>query len=396
MAARSQWRMLALLIGISAYGALAMDMYLPALPTLGREFGVSPADAQMTMSVFFLGLALSQSLYGPLADRFGRKIPLCGGLLLFVAGNIGAALAPNFPFLIGTRFFQALGASAGTVVGRAIIRDVFQGREAAQAYTATMIAFMLVPMLAPMAGSYILLFSGWRSVFWVLFALAVVATFATIVYLPETYPAEQRHPAPLSRIVHTYFDLIKDRRFSGYMISAGFTAGVFFTYIAGSPHVFMDVFGVTPQGFSIIFAANAGAMVAGMMTFRRLVKRHAPGEILRKAYIAHAGAGILMVAAGMSGQFALVFTALLLLIGTVGAANPGNLTLAMEDQPHRAGAASSLFGTMQFGFAAAIAATLGLFPEGGALAFGAVTGVSGLLGFLANQLLAQRPLRQAA
>lgn len=394
MTARNHRGLLALLCALSAYGALAMDMYLPSMPALGREFGVSPADAQMTMGVFFLGLAFSQSIYGPLADRFGRKLPLCGGLLLFAAGNIGAALAPSFDFLLAMRFFQAIGASAGTVVVRAIIRDLFEERDAAQAYSATMIVFMLVPMLAPMIGSFILLFSGWRAVFWVLFAIATAASIATVLWLPETYPADKRHPAPLSRLFHTYLDLIKDRRFSGYMISAGFTAGVFFTHIAASPHLFIDVFGMSPPGFSAIFAGTACAMIAGTMAFRRLIKRHEIADVLGWAYIVQGGAGILLIAAGASGQFFFILAALVLLVATVGIANPANVSLAMQSQPHRAGAASSLYGTLQFGFAAAISSTIGLFADEGAFAFCVVAGTSGLVAFLANRLLTQPPAPQ--
>jgi len=393
--ASKRWHITALLIVISAYGALGIDLYLPALPALGRAFNASAGDVQWTLVVFYLGFAASQPIYGPLADRYGRKAPLYVGLALFAVSNAGAALAPSLDFLIVTRFFQALGACAGTVIARAIVRDLFQGKEAAQAYSLLMTAFMVVPMLAPIAGSFILVFFDWRVMFWTLSAFSLVAAVVTIFLLPETLPVSARSTTPASRILHEYASILKDRRFLGYAVSAGFTSGTLFSYIAGAPHVIIDVFGISPTMFSVIFAINAFGIMSMTFAFSRASRRYSVAKVLHYSYVLHAAAGFAFFLAGLSGYLPAILATLFLVIASYGSVTPGNVALAMEGQGHRAGMASALFGTMQFVFASAITSVLGLFTGPSAIPLAATIAASGVLGLLANRFIAE-PLHKAA
>src|SRR5262245_12577002 len=192
-------------------GPLAIDTYLPALPTIAREFGSSMADVQVSLSIYFIGIALGQAVYGPLSDRLGRKPALYAGLLMFVAGSLGCALAPGVGPLIGFRFLQALGGCAPLVVPRAVVRDIFDARESVRMLSVLMLVFGLAPVLSPLLGGQLLVYFGWRSIFWVHASIGIALFVAVFAFLGETLPPARRMRQPLSAIVATYRSLLQDR-----------------------------------------------------------------------------------------------------------------------------------------------------------------------------------------
>src|SRR6185503_15041541 len=227
-----------LLGAVTAFAPLSIDMYLPALPALGLEFGASPGRVQLSVASFFLGLAVGQGFYGPLSDRFGRTRPLYVGLSLFVLASIACALTPSINFLIAVRFFQALGACSGQVLSRAIVRDLFEPREAVQVFSLLVLVMGVSPVLAPLLGGQILQWFPWRTIFWVIAALGMAGLIGSLVRLKETHRGE-RKPLILGRVMRTYGDLLRDRAFVGYVLTGGLAMAGMFAYIVGSPYVFI-------------------------------------------------------------------------------------------------------------------------------------------------------------
>ncbi|MDR1282229.1 MAG: multidrug effflux MFS transporter [Opitutaceae bacterium] len=265
---------------LAAFGPLATDMYLPALPQIARDLRTSESAAQFSLSVFFIAVALSQMIYGPLSDRFGRRRPLLCGLALFALASIGCARAGSAGELIGWRVVMALGGAAGMVLSRAVVRDRFSGRESASAFSLLMIVMGAAPILAPVAGAQILPLGGWHGIFWVLLAAGVAALLAVVAGLPESLPAERRSRLGVLSAVAGYWRLLGRRRFTGYALVLGFNAGALFTYITCSPHVFIELNGVSPAGFSAFFGLNGLGMLGAAAFNRKLLHNHAPERIL--------------------------------------------------------------------------------------------------------------------
>lgn len=383
---RHAWPFFAILVAVSAYGALGIDLYLPALPAIAEYYGASAAEAQNTLVVFYIGFAFSQFFYGPIADRMGRKGPLLFGVVLFAVSNICAALAPSMEMLTVARFFQAVGACAGTVIARAIVRDLYKDKEAAHVFSLMMTAFMVVPMAAPSVGGYLLLFSGWQSLFWFMTAVSVIAAGLVLFVLPETLPSERRSTAPWSRTLHEYADILFDKRFFGYALSTGISSGTLFSYIAGSPHLIVNVFGLSPQIFALIFGINAFGIMACGYLCRILFRRFGVTRVLHYAYAVHVLLCVLLLAAAIHGAMLPILVTLFFVVASWGTLAPANVALAMEHQGARAGLASALFGTMQFVFASLIALCLAMVQDETAVPLAGVIALAGLGGFLTNRL----------
>jgi Bcr/CflA subfamily drug resistance transporter len=273
VASRQHSTELVVLLGaLTAFTPLSVDMYLPALPALGAEFGASAGHVQLSVASFFLGLAVGQAFYGPLSDRFGRTRPLYIGLSLFVLASIGCALAPSMDFLIAARFFQALGACAGQVIARAIVRDLFEPKEAVQVFSLLVLVMGVSPVLAPIAGSQMLGFFEWRAIFWVIAMIGVLGLAGTLIRLHETH-LKERAPISLSSVLSVYGLLLRDRAFVGYVVTGGMAMAGMFAYIVGSPYVFIEYFRVTPGRFGFIFGINALGLVLAAQLNARLVRR---------------------------------------------------------------------------------------------------------------------------
>jgi DHA1 family bicyclomycin/chloramphenicol resistance-like MFS transporter len=375
----------ALILGaMSAFGPLATDMYLPAFPLLGAGLSTDAAAVQRTLAAFFAGMAVAQLVYGPLADRFGRKPPTLVGLAIFTAASIGCATTSDIGWFTWWRFAQGLGGCAGMVMARAIVRDVTQGAGSVRLMSQLMLVMGIAPILAPSVGSLVLAVGHWRLIFWVLAAysagLAVVVQFG----LAESLPGERRRRDGPLGILGVYLGLLGNRHFLGHALSGALPAAGMFTYIGGSPFVFMELYGVAPATYGLFFGLNAfGVMLMAQLTgwaAKRVPAGRALGFVL--GFMAAVGLLLLGVSATGFGGFPAIATLLFCYVACIGATMPLATTLAMGPQGRVAGSASAVIGTLQFGLGAVAGWLVGALHDGTAvpMAFGiALAGVGGLL-----------------
>jgi DHA1 family bicyclomycin/chloramphenicol resistance-like MFS transporter len=246
---------------LSAIGPFAIDMYLPAIPAIGRKLQAGTGAVQMSLTAFFIALSLGQSLYGPLSDMIGRKAPLYLGLALFSLGSLGCALAPNIQVLIGFRFLQGIGACAGMVIPRAIVRDLHTGVDATRLMSLLMLVFSISPILAPLTGSFVIQLGGWRAVFWVVLVAAAVGCLI-LGTVTETRPRSERVNSNIRAVAAAYGLLLRDRHFLGLAFIGAFGISSFFVYLSNSPFVLIEHYHLSPRLYSVYFSANAASFFA--------------------------------------------------------------------------------------------------------------------------------------
>jgi DHA1 family bicyclomycin/chloramphenicol resistance-like MFS transporter len=351
--------MVVLLGALTAFAPLSIDMYLPALPALQTYFKTTEGQVQLTLASFFIGFAFGQSLYGPVADRYGRKPPIYVGMIVYVLSSAACALSPSVHALIGLRLFQAVGACSGGVMSRAMVRDLFPVEETRRVYSALILVMGVSPLVAPLVGSYVLLWLGWKAIFLSVAAAGSLALLGVYWRVPETLPAAQ--PLSLGYVVKTYGDLMKDRFFLGSTLATGFSSGGMFAYIAGAPFVFINLFGMRPDRFAWLFGLNAAAVVIGAQINGRVLHGHAPERLMRFSAFVQAVAGALLVLAVVTGVGGIVGLAALLLLymSTIGFVFPNAVAIALANHGRIAGMASALLGTLQFSMAGIAVLVLG-------------------------------------
>jgi DHA1 family bicyclomycin/chloramphenicol resistance-like MFS transporter len=384
-------RTLILLVGaLSAFGPLSIDMYLPGLPELRADFGVGASQTQLTLSACLLGLASGQLLAGPMSDAFGRRRPLMLGVGLYAVASLLCAVAPTIQALIAFRFVQGFAGAAGIVIARSVVRDLYSGVAAARFFSLLLLVSGLAPILAPLLGGQLLRVVSWRGVFVALALIGAALVAATATFLRETHPPEHRQSAGARSILRTFRLLAADRSFVGYALSGGLASAALFSYISGSPFVLQEIYGVSQQSFSFIFAAIAAGYVTCGQINGRLVGRVAPKTLLRIGLCGMAsggGAFLLMVAIGGSGGVGLagIIPTLVVLVASLGFILPNSTALALADHPRTAGSASALIGLLQYAVGATAAPQVGIAGEETALPMAivvATAATSALLVFL--------------
>ena len=357
-----------LLLGlIMAIGPLSIDLYLPAFPQMTREFGVVDGQIQYTLSVYLLGLALGQALYGPLADKYGRKWPLLVGLGLYIAAALLCAFAPSVGFLILARGLQALGGAAGAVITSSVVRDRYQGKAAASLFSTLILIIGVAPAIAPSLGTWLLTLLPWRMLFVALAVFAGAALVASALWLPETHPPSQRAGVRLRDTAQVYGALIGRRAFIMYSLASGFTFGALFAYVSGSPFLFLQNLKTAPALYAVLFGVNALGMVLASQINRALLGRFEPAQISRWAGRALLGVGVvLLVTAAMHVLSVPLLAALFFaLMCCAGMLMPNNTALALSSVSERVGSAAALNGTIQMalgGLAGTVVGALGSTP----------------------------------
>ena len=375
---------------LTAFGALSIDMYLPALPSIARDFQVPIGLAENTLASFFLGFAVGQAFFGPMADRFGRKPPLYAGLLLYLAMCAACALSTNVEMLMVARFFQAVGACAGGVVARACVRDLFGPNETPRIFAYMMLVLGVAPLIAPFLGGYFLIWASWRAIFWFQFVFGGLVALAVAVRLPETHGGAHRALHPFV-IVADYARILRDRRFVAYALSAAVSNASLYAYLTGSAHVFIDVFHVAPQNFGWFFGANAIGLIGTAQIAARRVHGRMPEAIMLKAQFAHVAAGALLVLVsltGVGGVFGLG-ASLFIFLSFNGAINPMATGAAMRHYAVNAGMASALLGSLSFVVGFGISLAMGAFNATTPFPLAAIMAGCALTGLLLH--LALRP-----
>jgi MFS transporter, DHA1 family, multidrug resistance protein len=355
-------RFIFILGALTAFGPLSIDMYLPALPSLSRDFATGASQVQLTLSACLLGLALGQAIAGPISDSLGRRRPLFAGLAAYALASLLCVVAPSVYALAGLRLVQGIAGAAGIVIARAIVRDLHSGVAAARFFSLLMLVNGLAPILAPLFGGLLLRFTSWRGVFIVLAVIGTLLLLAAATGLSETLPAERRQRGGVRVTIKTFRQLLSDRSYLGYALSCGLAFAAMFAYISGSPFVLQDIYGLSPQLFSVTFAVNACGLVAAGQVNGRLVGRVAPLRLLTTGLVITATGRVALLAVVTIGSAGLVgvLPSLFVVVASLGFVLPNATALALTDYPRTAGSASALLGVLQFAIGAAAAPLVGV------------------------------------
>ncbi|MFG3657099.1 multidrug effflux MFS transporter [Streptomyces sp. NPDC047706] len=339
--------------GLTATPPLAMDMYLPALPDVTRALHAPAATVQLTLTACLAGMAFGQLVVGPMSDRWGRRRPLLAGLAVYVVATVLCALAPTVETLVAFRLAQGLAGAAGIVIARAVVRDLYDGIAMARFFSTLMLVSGAAPVVAPLIGGQMLRVTDWRGVFVLLAALGVVLAAVVWFRLPETLPAGQRHGGGIGETLHAMRRLLADLPFTGFVLAGGFAFAALFAYISASPFVVQEIYGASPQTFSLLFGLNSvGLVVAGQINGRVLVGRVRLDKVLAVGLgiVVLAATALLLMSLGAFGEVGLapVAGALFVLMSAMGITLPNTQALALMRVRHAAGSASALLGTSSF------------------------------------------------
>ena len=377
--------LVALLAAFTSLVVLTTDVYLPVLPQLGQDLGTSNAAAAATVSAVLVGIAVGQIVIGPLSDAVGRRAPILLGALAYAATHLLSALAPNIVSLLVIRVLAGFATAACIVVARAIVADVYPGSAAARAFATLSAVLAIVPVLAPVAGGLLARVMSWRGMFALLAVVAIVVAAVGWRVLPETLPPERRIPPHLGAVVHDLGAVLGLRRFLAYVAVMAAVGGILFGYIGASSFVLQNSFGLSPQAFSLVFAANSVGIFVVSWSTRHLVGRIGPPRLLFSGQVvAILGAAVLF--AGVARTSLPVFlVGLFLAVASIGSVMPTATSLAMAEAPGRAGSASGVMGICQFSVGALASPLAGL--GGSPWSLVVVVGVSALAGLVLRILL---------
>lgn len=349
-----------LLLGsLTAFGAVTIDLYLPTLPAIARDYHTSAAAVQLTLSTFFVGMALGQLFFGPLSDRIGRRPTILVGCAVYIVASLACALAPSIEALVVGRFFQALGCCAGMVTCRAIVRDRYDHRDSARIFSLLMLVLAIAPLLAPTVGAWISAVAGWHMVFWVFAVVGVAIAAAVGLRLEESRSAETAQAARGQDVLASYGRLLANRRLLGYLLVAAANGATLFSYIAASPDLVVGIWGFSEQQFGLVFAAIAVGIVGASQVNRWLLRHNSPDRILGAATLGAAVAGgALILVAHANAPLVVLLPTLFVALSSNGLIAANASAGALNVDPLRAGAISGLMGGINFG-TGALASALG-------------------------------------
>ncbi|MEK4345345.1 multidrug effflux MFS transporter [Paenibacillus sp. FSL P4-0184] len=389
---RKQRLQLAVILGsITTIGPLSIDMYLPALPTLVADFGTTAALVQLSLTFFLLGLASGQLVAGPLSDVYGRRGPLLIGMFIYAVSSVLCAFSPSIGLLIGLRFIQGLAGSVGVVVSRAAVRDLYSGSELTKFFSLLMIVNGLGPILAPVIGGQLLRVTTWQGIFLVLFAAGIIFCLTILLRLPETLPKERRSKSGMKGTLLTFRVLLGNRKFMGYALSQGFVTASMFAYISGSSFVLQNIFAVTPQVYSLIFAVNGiGIIITGQIAGRLAGKVSETKLLLSGLLLCTMGGILLLLTVLVGGGLIPILICLFAVVSSVGIVGATSFSLAMQDQGETAGSASALIGLIPLLLGSCVAPLVGLGGVESALPMAIVMACTGILSILSYVLLVRR------
>lgn len=374
---------LAFLLGmLGILGPLNIDMYLPSFPAIADDLGASATLVQLSLTTCLIGLAVGQMVVGPISDAQGRRKPLLIFISLFALSSLLCALAPNIITLMAARFIQGFTASAGIVLSRAVVRDVFSGRELTKFFALLMVINATAPMIAPMAGGAILLlpFATWNTIFYFLCLLGLIIVLIIALKLTETLPPEKRIPSSIGHSFRTIGSLLKDRSFIGYAMTIGFIHGGSFAYVSGTPFVYQGIYNVSPQVFSILFGINGLAIITGSFIIGRFGGIISEKKLLRTAVIiAVSATSIILFVTIIEGPLVTLVIPIFIYMTSMGMILTSTFTLAMENQGHRAGSASAVLGMLPLLFGSMVSPLVGI-DETTAVPMGATLFITSFIG----------------
>lgn len=375
---------LALLLGsLGLLGPFTIDTYLPSFPTIVEDYHTNASLVQISLTSCLLGLGLGQLIIGPMSDVQGRRKPLLIFLSLYLLASFICAFAPNIHFFIVSRFVQGFAAAGGLVISRAIVRDVYSGRELTKFFALLMLVGNLGPILAPIAGAGILAFADWSWVFIVLSCIGLVLLLTVTWKLEESLPQEKRIPSNFSQVVKNFGTLLKDRKFAGYALTQAFIVAGIFAYVSGISFVYQNIYGVSPQAFSLLFGVNGIALIIGTQSVGRLSDTISEKTFLKIGLlIANSSAVLLLVAIFLKAPLFVFAIPVFFFVSSIAIISTTSFSLAMETQGHIAGSASALLGVLPFIFGSLTAPLVGLAGEYSAVPMGIIIFLASFFAFL--------------
>jgi MFS transporter, DHA1 family, multidrug resistance protein len=394
---RRRAEILLLLGALAAMGPAAIDMYVPALPRIAADLGVSVASTQLTLTTFLIGLGFGQVVAGPLSDVLGRRPPLLASIAVYAAAGVACAFATAVPVLAGARFAQGLAAAAGVVISRAIVRDLYSGPALARSYSRLYLVVGMAPIVAPVVGTQVLRFTSWRGIFVILFGFAAALLVAAALRLPETLPPERRTPAGFRSTATSFRSLLAHRGLVGYAVTLGCGTGALVAAVSGAPFVVQEVYGESPQVYGFLVLLGGLAVVTTNQLNARLLRTVSSERLLLFGLVAAASAGSALLAVGNAAlaPFLACFVGLFAAYGFILA----NATaLALREQAALAGSAAAFLGLVQYGTGALAAPLAGLVGGGRVVPLGIVVScfaLAGTIGALATVgAERKRPVRE--
>lgn len=381
-----------MLSAFSALGPFTVDMYLSSLPQMMNDFNTTASLIQASLTASLLGLGLGQLVAGPLSDVHGRRRPLLISMLLYFLISIACAFAPTIGIFISLRFIQGFVASAGLVISRAIVRDQYSGVEMVKFMALLTMISNIAPLISPTAGSTVTTFTSWIGVFIVLGLVGLFLTGITIWGIKESLPAALRIPSNFKEVLRNYGSLLRDRSFMGYALVNGILFSGVFAYVAGTPFIYQNMYGISPQLFSVLFALNGLGIILGSQLVKRLADRIDERQIFRLGLLlAFITTAVVLIVVLTHGPFLALFFAIFLFAASIGIIGPVSFTLAMESQGHIAGSAAAILGSLQFALGAVTSPLVGLAGENSAVPFGITIFMTSVLAVIAYVMLVRKP-----
>jgi DHA1 family bicyclomycin/chloramphenicol resistance-like MFS transporter len=379
---------LAVLSALMGFASISTDLYLPAMPEMGRDLSADVGSVELTVSGFLIGFSLGQLVWGPLGDRYGRRLPVAAGLLLFVLGSAGCGMSSTVTEMIFWRVVQALGACCGVVLARAMVRDLYEGTKAAQMLSTLMTIMAIAPLLGPIVGGQILALAGWRAIFGVLVAVGL-ATLAALFTIPETLPPERRNKNSIAASLMGYGRLLGNLRLVALSVAGGFFYAGIYAYIAGTPFAYITYYHVPTEVYGLLFAIGIVGIMAANMANASLVSRFGSTKLLRLGALSGAASGVLLAVTNLTewgGLWGLVVP-LFLFVSCSGLIVANSIGMALRDFPRQAGAVSALVGAVHYGCGIVGSFVVGTFADGTPRAMAVVILVAGVGSFLSVVLV---------
>lgn len=377
---------------LNALTPFTIDLYLPAFPQIAADLDIAVSRMSLTVSVYFIGFALGQIIYGPLLDRYGRQRPIYAGLAIYILATFGCMTTTSFEGMLLYRFIAALGGSAASVGAITLVRDHFPPERAAKAFAMLMLVLSASPLLAPSIGSLMTTTLGWRALFAALNVLAIIDLALVAFAVPRNYVPDRSVSLRIAPILRTFRETLAEPTFRTYTFAGSLSFAGLFVFVSGSPAVFMDGFGVSAQGFGAIFAILAGGMIAGGQMNHLLLNHHSSRQVFQWALNVQVivGAAFLLLSLAMDlGKWETV-ALLFVFLHCAGITYPNAAALALEPFSKNIGSASSLLGFLQLGFGAVAAALVGLLDVEGTLPMAVVMSSCTAVGWVILKLASQR------
>lgn len=335
---------------------LAIDMYLPSMPTIARDFGVTEGDVQMTLNSYLIGFAAGQLVYGPMADALGRKPVILGGTLIFALASAGCAMSQDIGTFIGMRGLHGFAAAAASVVINALMRDMFTKDEFSRSMSFVVLVMTVAPLLAPIMGGMMMLWFSWHAIFWTIMIAALIAALLVLFFIRETLPKERRQPFRLRIMLGQFVTLFRQKRVLCYMVASGFSFAGMFSFLSAGSFVYIQLYGLTELEFGYCFALNIVFLFIMTTINSRYVRRFGALNMLRTGLVVQLLAGCwLVLAASADLGFVALMIGVACYVGNIAMITSNAMAVILDDYPHMAGTASSLAGVLRFGIGAVVA-----------------------------------------